>query len=536
MTATASRRAAALFAAALVALFAFTALFRFLLLTAGFTNDHFLYIAGAQQIRFGDWPTRDFLDPGLPLMYVASVAAQALVGPPLLAEALLVAAAFATAAVLTALAVRDLTGSRLLGVIAALLEIAIVPRTYGYPKVLVYALAFYLVQRYISRPTTGRLFALAVTVVVAFLFRHDHGAYVGVVAAAAAWLAPVGTPSESRIRRVALLVGMVVLVVAPYVLYVQAYAGVWTYLQRGLDFRSSEFRRQWHVWPALVGSQWHEAALLYEYWAIPAAAALVLLASWRSIARTTWGRVVPLVAAAVLVNFTFLREPLGVRLQDAVVPAVTLGAWLFACAWRSPRRWLWRPVAVILAIVVSTSMVDIGGTHEQLGRAGLLVTWVRIPEFVTDVTEELRAQHNVRQLPNRADVSLLPFYDYVDRCTTPQQRLLVLGFLPEIFVFAHRAFAGGIPAFVGGYYDSDAYQAWVIRKLQRESVPFALVPGEAYASPLDTSFPRIARYVSTRYEPLVTFGTDPPTQIQVLFDRTLRVSSRDAQTGWPCLK
>ena len=86
-------------------------------------------------------------------------------GRTLFAEAVLVALAFALAAVLTAAAVRELTGSRVLALLAAVLEVAIVPRTYGYPKLLVYAAGFFLLQRYVTRPTTGRLFAVAAAIV-----------------------------------------------------------------------------------------------------------------------------------------------------------------------------------------------------------------------------------------------------------------------------------------------------------------------------------------------------------------------------------
>ena len=177
---------------ALAALFLFTALFRFLQLKDGFPNDHFVYIAAGQQILIGDWPTRDFLDSGLPLMHFASALSQRMLGQPLFAEAVLTCAAFALASVLTAAAVRELTGSRVLALLAVILEVAIVTRTYGYPKVLAYAAAFLILQRYVTRPTIGRLLALAAAIVVAFLFRHDHGLYLGIGGALAAWLVEIG--------------------------------------------------------------------------------------------------------------------------------------------------------------------------------------------------------------------------------------------------------------------------------------------------------------------------------------------------------
>jgi hypothetical protein len=85
-------------AAVYIALFALAAAFRFLALKNGFVNDHFVYISGGRQWLFGEWPTRDWIDPGLPLMFGASALAQAIFGSTLFAEALLVSIAFGLAA------------------------------------------------------------------------------------------------------------------------------------------------------------------------------------------------------------------------------------------------------------------------------------------------------------------------------------------------------------------------------------------------------------------------------------------------------
>jgi hypothetical protein len=525
----------AAYAVALAAVFLFTALFRFLQLKDGFPNDHFLYIAGAQQILHGDWPTRDFLDQGLPLMYGASAFAQLLLGKTLFAEAVLTCLAFALAAVLTAAAVRELTGSRTLALLAAVVEVAIVTRSYGYPKVLVYAAAFFLLQRYVTRPTRGRLFALAVAIVVAFLFRHDHGVYLGIGGVIAAWLAGDRQRESGGARRAATLVGMLGLLTAPYLIYVQINGGLWSYLQTGLEFRDGELARQPHVWPTLFGDQPQHAALLYEYWAIPIAAALLLVASRRrDDARTIVARVAPLIVVGLLVNWTFVRDPLMTRLHDAIVPAVTLGPWLVACAWRARRPWLWRPVSALLVVLVARSVVGVGSTIEQLDRASLLVSWNRLPEFVGEVTSALHERHAERQLPSRTAHALWPFYAYVDRCTTPQHRLLVGGFAPEVPVFTQRAFAGGQLGFVQGYYEDDVYQRLVLQRLAREVVPFVVLPGEAAINQFSAGFPLVANYVRIRYVPLVTLGEDAGTGVQVLFDSSLPVASRDAETGWPC--
>src|SRR5882762_5199112 len=128
---------------------------------------------------FGEWPTRDWIDPGLPLMFAASALAQKIFGPTLFAEGMLITVTFGLAAAFTAAAVRQLTGSMTLAILAALFEVAIFPRTYSYPKILAYAFEFWLYGRYLAAPDSTRLCAMAAGVAIAFMFRHDHGLFLG---------------------------------------------------------------------------------------------------------------------------------------------------------------------------------------------------------------------------------------------------------------------------------------------------------------------------------------------------------------------
>ena len=52
-------------ASAALILFVLVASLRFLSLT-GFPDDHYVHLAGAQQMLHGEWPSRDFVDLGAP--------------------------------------------------------------------------------------------------------------------------------------------------------------------------------------------------------------------------------------------------------------------------------------------------------------------------------------------------------------------------------------------------------------------------------------------------------------------------------------
>ena len=151
-----------------------TAAWRFLTFT-GFNNDHYIYMAGAQQIVFGEWPIRDFVDPGWPLMYGVSALARLLFGRELWVELLVVASAFAIGAGFTLTAAARLSGSIALALMVTLLEIGLNPRSFGYPKLLLYAIAGWAFVAATRQMTNRRAVLLAALTVVAFLFRHDHG-------------------------------------------------------------------------------------------------------------------------------------------------------------------------------------------------------------------------------------------------------------------------------------------------------------------------------------------------------------------------
>src|SRR5688572_10172691 len=190
----------------------------------GFPNDHFLYLAPAQQMRAGELPSRDFVDPGTPLMYAVSAAARLVVDAPLLAEALVVSTAFALAAALTAYAAFIASGSLVIAVAVALVQVAMFPRSYHYPKLLLYAAGVLVIWRYSAEPSARRTLLVGAFIVVAFLFRHDHGVYLTAAALVAAVVALPGWKGAAL--RTSQMAGIVALVASPYLVFVATVTGL----------------------------------------------------------------------------------------------------------------------------------------------------------------------------------------------------------------------------------------------------------------------------------------------------------------------
>src|SRR6185369_2620954 len=74
------------------------------------TNDHYMHLAWAQQLLFCQLPGRDFVDPGMPLMYTLSAFVQHLWPGPF-SEGVITCLLLAVAASATCLVATELTGS-----------------------------------------------------------------------------------------------------------------------------------------------------------------------------------------------------------------------------------------------------------------------------------------------------------------------------------------------------------------------------------------------------------------------------------------
>jgi hypothetical protein len=227
-------------AATLVGLVGFA--YRFLAHTS-FNNDQFVHLAKAQAWLAGDWPLRDFTDVGAFLTIGTSALAQVILGQSLLPELLLSVAALGAGAAVTCWVTTRLTGSRTLGIMAAILQIVVLPRLYSYPKMLLYPVLLLCLHRYADSPSLNRLFIASLWVAIAFLFRHDHGVY----AAAATGLTLVLVHWSEGFTGVAKRVGTFAVIVlaclAPFLIYVQTEVGLLNYVRLGLETSQGEASR-----------------------------------------------------------------------------------------------------------------------------------------------------------------------------------------------------------------------------------------------------------------------------------------------------
>jgi hypothetical protein len=461
-------------------------------------NDQYIYLARAHQMLAGDWPVRDFVDPGFTLHYVLPALAARLGGPTLLSDAVLWVLLFAVTTAVTLVLSRRASGSLVLGLLAAALVALFPPRLYNVSKALVPAVAIALAWRCADRRRPLDVAMLGAWTGVAFLFRFDYSLYIA--AASIVMLVIMRWPAAGPAARSILVYALAALVIVlPWLMYVQAEEGLAAFLASALRFAAAERARTESTWPAV-------------YYAITAVPIVVLAGCARGTRTLTTAHVAFAATLTLLSDLALLRDAPGARLPDVyattiIVTAIAFGRWMPAPRHRFAS--LPRPaIAVILLMAVAGAA------------AGFPRVWSRWTLVATRLRD---ARPDITPAPERAAL-----VQFIERCTAPDDRIFVGGFAPELPVLAHRPFAGGAPQWLRGYYTDRADVARARTQLARERVGVAVMldGGDAFTS----TWPAIA--ADLRARGLVTY----------LFPQTPRAIElwlppspvADADTGLPC--
>ena len=502
--------------------------------TYGFTNDHFGRISTARQIaRYGELPFRDYFDPGYVLTEFASAAMQLVIGDNLLGEILLTTSFIATGAVIVIALVRGMAPSRVSVVLAAAVIILAGARPYDYDKVLFYPLGILLCWRYVERPGLARLWALAAGAVLAGMFRYDNGLFTllgGLVTVLALHWRDVRTSSH----RAGVLITAAVICALPYLVFLQLSAGVMEAVDQMATYAWREgARTRLTRPPSLVqslpvvgngGVVWPPAAAANcLYWAfivIPITASVMVCRRGAALASER-ARVLSAAVMAALIAGHILREPITARMGAALAPVAIVAM----CIWqRAHRQWFARVVA--LAVLLTTAVAS-----------GWITTAVRVARVLPAVPQMLaRSADSPPPEPFLPRAAMGRVIDYVRRCTRPEDRIFAGWFVPELFFFSQRAFAGGMVLTFGHHWSEAANQRRIIAKMESESVPIVILEND------DTDFRRtyaeLDLYLRTHYRSSSTRfdgGPDDPVYTLLVRNDAAPVTT-DAASSMPCLR
>jgi hypothetical protein len=325
-------------------------------------------------------------------------------------------------------------------------------------------------------------------------------------------------------RRLGLYAALSLLFISPWLLYVQRYEGVAAYFASALRFVAAEGRR------TAGGSP---PGLFYTLLVIPVIG--ILLSSREGPAPSGVEGLAPsgvegprlsraqLASASVLVlliDVVFLRDVLAARLPDVVAPIVVVSAAVTARLF-SARVLNRAAIAAAVVVVIAFAALPGAANPDAIPTPAALVRRaVRVTHRLQDAAPEI--QPNPR---------LAPLVSYLARCTAATDRILVVGFGPEIPVLARRPFAGGLPSWIPGYYEDPDDVARAIARLNREQVGAAvMLDGSTVFMNL---WPELGRWMRDRpFDEHAIPSID--SRIRVWLPRVAPATPADAATGLPC--
>jgi hypothetical protein len=537
----------------------------------------------------------------------------------------------------------------LLGLAAAGVVIAILPRLYSYPKILAFPLTLLALWRYVDTPSIGRLAGLAATVVFAFLLRHDFGVYTGVASAAIVLV----TPHPLAIRRSLIYAAIGLVLVAPYFAWLasigrlggtgssgfgktlematggdvarpslsldlshgvvhidprlatvavrwsanadsasrreaeQRYglidavdqgSGTFAY---GLTDVSISNRRalvndplvedtsglsrqtleldgslldRWVrrlptsrvVWGPFFDAPGAGVWLYYFIWVIPFAALVRLAWKWARRIGAPAGTVGPFPDEArkvggaallgILLNLYLIRGSFDSRLQDVIVPAAIVAAWL--C--REYLDWLRASRGVAVRSLLAT-----------IGVALVILFWVSLTTMESTASVARLATAAFRFAPLRkaaTELSQRPldFYApagaegikkltrYVHECVPAGERVLLVAYEPQVFYYSERLFAGGMEYFHQGRFSSPDELAETVERLSHQPVPMVIIE-RTRAEMFRDVYKPVFDYVGAKYHRAAT-STFVDNRTWDLFVENTRAVAGTREDEVPCFQ
>ena len=225
--------------------------FGYRFLSLELTDDDYLFFALGRQIQhFGDWPVRDLAEEGDPLHNVVSAGLQSVFGYRLAGEVFFDLAMLSLAAALTFVLAAAVSESMAIGVAVTILVVLFAARLYDYPKAVLLAVGLWLCFRYVDRPSRLRAALMGAATGLAFLFRHDLGAYLG-LASLAVLIGQIGAGGLATAGVGAYALALSVSVV-PFLAYLEVYGGVGSYIATVRGFVQREVGRDRDPHPALT--------------------------------------------------------------------------------------------------------------------------------------------------------------------------------------------------------------------------------------------------------------------------------------------
>jgi hypothetical protein len=486
----------------------------------------------------------------MPLMYTLSAATQLISHGPF-SEVVLSCLLLALAAAATFLVIADLTGSVVAGVLATLFEIALDPRLYSYPKILVPAVALLLLQRYVNRPTRGAIAALAVWTAIAVLLRHDMGVY----ASAGIGVALIAVHRGAWMRTLRALVEYalaVIVVMIPYVVFVQWSEGIGEHLHEALEFAKGEAHQRFlsppgfPFWSDGGFASWgaEDCAVFLFYAAhLLAVAALILLVRQRE--QQPHRKPIAAAGLAMLLLYlvVVLRHPIVSRVQDVGALMAIMGAWVVVETGRRAVAAFSKGAgsrvanavafagALAVAAACTASMWMLGSVSERVKETRVMDGL----DLVERTVEGIKDTGTVWPWERFWPAGELPeAVRYLNACTSRDEAVLVTWAAPEYYFFSQRRFGAGHALFLPpSAFTTQHDQDRMIDRIRHDQIPIVLI-NETRRQEFADAYPEVDHYLEAAYETIAHYDIRDGSRIAIAIRRNLKAERRYGTEGWPC--
>jgi hypothetical protein len=260
----------------------------------------------------------------------------------------------------------------------------------------------------------------------------------------------------------------------------------------------------------------------------------------------SWIRIAPVVALSALAGPFWLRGNMyqNSRLADLAFPSAVLSAWLFVVAMRRARR---LPARVGVAAVAVAAYVTTAGSVAAFGQMRRAVDDVLVVLDRDMLSAEIdrRTAWLLESPPPIASLTketgMRGAVEYLQTCTTPNDRVFVYGFYPEVLYFSGRASAADRMVVLRAFWARETEQRRTIAAMQKGPMPVALIDVETAGSAsaerfLDPSLSILDSYLAQRYVEVGTtgFGASTNAAFRVLVDRQRTPTGTYAPLSLPC--
>jgi hypothetical protein len=432
-------------------------------------------LAGALQIAHGQHPFADFRSTYGPLTFYVSFVGQWLSGWRIGADLLICTFAYAITYMLIFVSATWISGgnARVVPYAVTLLAIIQLPRFYKYYILFGPACVLVFLLWYLAKPSLVRMLLAAASIVVTGLYRPDMGAY-----AAASGAVAVALAQQSWSKRVLglLQLGVLVLLVcSPWLVFLISRHHLIDYLRDSTFGAANQAQGLSLPFPRPTTQlPWNsptnlEAYAFLTWWLLPIVGGLTLLVRWRRLDTGLQKRgVVTIVFGALCLLQSAHRSELHHLMQSLAVSYV-LAALVVSQMIDVFPSIAWRCIVSPIALALGGTSVAAGWTIGSIS-GGSIKSVVSYPRFyLCDRVEFVRRV--AEKDPKNEYVGLVRF---IDAHTSPNDRMLAVPFMPTLYYFADRQFAGGQMLVAPGYFSSDADQRRLVQTLREQGNPMII--------------------------------------------------------------